>query len=82
MAVVGVAKPPQGEVGIAFVVKKSGQALDEERIRLHCQQHLARYKQPKYVAFVNALPMNASGKILKNTLRQQAVEQGLARERN
>jgi acyl-CoA synthetase (AMP-forming)/AMP-acid ligase II len=71
VAVVGISKSPQGEVGIAFVVARSD--IGEQSVISHCQQNLASYKVPFKVIFVAALPLNAAGKVLKNTLREQAV---------
>lgn len=71
VAVVGISKSPQGEVGIAFVVASSD--LNEQSVITHCQQNLASYKVPFKVFFVAGLPLNAAGKVLKNSLREQAV---------
>lgn len=71
VAVVGVSKPPQGEVGVAFVVVNS--EIGERSIIDYCQQNLASYKVPLKVIFVDALPLNAAGKVLKNKLREQAA---------
>ena len=49
-------------------------AVDEERLKQHCSNNLARYKVPFYVEFVKALPLNASGKVLKTELKKQAAE--------
>ena len=48
----------------------------DDEIEAHCRQHLARYKHPRRLAIVDALPRNASGKVLKTRLRQEhgAVE--------
>ena len=71
VAVVGLSKPPQGEVGIAFVVASI--EISEQSIIDYCQQQLASYKVPFRVFFVDALPLNAAGKVLKNKLREQAI---------
>ena len=68
-AVVGVAHEKWGEVGRAFVVLKPGSNLDEAAILGHCGGQLARYKVPKDVRFLEALPHNATGKVLKHQLR-------------
>ncbi|WP_373096520.1 FadD3 family acyl-CoA ligase [Zhongshania sp.] len=68
-AVIGVPKAPQGEVGMAFVVKKAGSDLSAQRVSEYCGEYLARYKCPFYVEFVEALPLNASGKVLKTELK-------------
>lgn len=71
VAVVGVAKLPQGEVGVAFVVPNA--EISEQSIIDYCQQNLASYKVPFKVFFVEVLPLNAAGKVLKNQLREQAA---------
>ncbi len=73
-AVIGVPKAPQGEVGMAFIVRRPGAELDAEAVKAFCAGKLARYKQPFYVEFVEALPMNASGKVLKTELAAQAKQ--------
>lgn len=70
-AVIGIPHELWGEVPMAVVVLKPGaQATPEELVRF-CERFLARYKVPKSVAFVDALPRNAAGKVLKNVLRKQ-----------
>ena len=72
-AVVGVPDPfgKWGEVGKACVVLKPGMQATEEELLTFMQQNLARYKVPKSVAFLDALPMTGMGKILKRDLRQR-----------
>jgi fatty-acyl-CoA synthase len=67
-AVVGIAHEKWGEVGRAFVVLKAGANLDEAAVIEHCGSQLARYKVPKEVHFIEGLPHNATGKILKHQL--------------
>ena len=69
VAVVGVAHPHSGEAVKAYVVCEPGVHLDEEAVISHCQGHLARYKCPTKVMFVDELPRNLSGKILRRALR-------------
>ncbi len=66
---VGVAHPHSGEAVKAYVVCEPGVHLDEEAVISHCQDHLARYKCPTKVMFVDELPRNLSGKILRRALR-------------
>ncbi len=73
-AVIGVPHPKWQEVGKAIVVVKEGQSLTEEEVIEFCQGKLARYKIPKSVVFVDALPRTAAGKVLKRRLREQFVE--------
>ena len=62
-----------GETGKAVVVLKPGQELSEDEIIGHCIANLAKFKIPSSVAFIDALPRNATGKVLKRTLREQYV---------
>jgi len=71
VAVVGVPHPRWVEAVLAVVVPKAGQALTQAEVLAHCQQHLAGFKAPKGVVFVDALPKNPSGKLLKRELRQK-----------
>jgi len=70
-AIIGVPDEKWGEVVKAVVVKKPGATLTEEEVIAYCQDRLASYKKPKIVEFVEALPRNAAGKILKKVLREQ-----------
>ena len=72
VAVIGVPKSPQGEVGMAFIVPKADEKLSKEQVIAFCAESLARYKVPFYVEFVESLPMNASGKVTKPALKTQA----------
>ncbi len=69
-AVVGVPHEVYGEVPKAYAVLKQGQTLTEEDVLTYCRQKLAKYKLPAEVVFLDTLPRNASGKVLKNTLRE------------
>ncbi len=70
-AVVGVPDERWGEVGRAYVVAAAGVTLDEDAIVTHCRDHLAKYKVPRTVRFLEALPRNAAGKVLKRELRER-----------
>jgi fatty-acyl-CoA synthase len=70
-AVIGVPDEKWGEVGKALVVTRPGVTVDGETLLRYFDGRLARYKIPKYVEFVDALPRNASGKVLKHVLRER-----------
>ncbi|MBL8534981.1 MAG: acyl-CoA synthetase [Betaproteobacteria bacterium] len=69
-AVFGTPHPTWIEMVTAAVVRKAGQSVDEDTLIAHCRERLAHFKAPKRVVFVDALPKNASGKILKRELRE------------
>jgi fatty-acyl-CoA synthase len=69
VAVVGVPHPRWVEAVIAVLVLKEGQSLTEMAVQEHCAAIMASFKAPKCVVFVDALPKNPSGKILKRQLR-------------
>jgi len=68
-AVVGIPHEVYGEVAKAFVVLKEGASLTEADILQHARTQLAKYKVPADIEFISSLPRNASGKVLKHTLR-------------
>ena len=70
--VVGAPDEKYGEIPVAFVILNRGQTLTEEDVRDHVKKHLAAYKAPKYVFFVDEYPLTASGKIQKYKLREQS----------
>lgn len=70
-AVIGVPHPDFGEGVAAVVVAESNASLDEAAITAPLAERLARFKQPKRVFFVDALPRNTMGKVQKNILRDQ-----------
>jgi malonyl-CoA/methylmalonyl-CoA synthetase len=69
-AVIGVPHPDFGEAVLAVVVPKSGVKLVADQITLPLQKRLAKFKCPKKVIFVEALPRNTMGKVQKNELRK------------
>jgi fatty-acyl-CoA synthase len=72
--VVGVPDAKYGEVVGAFVRKQAEADITEGDVQEFCRARMARYKAPKYVFFVDAFPMTASGKIQKYKLRDMAKE--------
>ena len=71
VAVVGAPDPEWGEVVVAFVVARPGAQPTEAALDAHCLAHIARFKRPKRYVFVEALPKNNYGKVLKTELRQR-----------
>jgi acyl-CoA synthetase (AMP-forming)/AMP-acid ligase II len=68
-AVVGRPDDRWGEVPIAFVVLRTGATTEAAALIEHCRARLARFKVPTEIAFLDALPRNPSGKVLKRELR-------------
>ena len=70
-AVIGRPHADWGEEVIAFVVRRAGAQLEAPELDQLCLDNIARFKRPKRYQFVDALPKNNYGKILKTDLRQQ-----------
>ena len=71
-AVIGVPDERLGEVGRAFVVLRPGAELDEQAVIAYTREHLANFKAPRSVRFVEVLPRNPGGKVVKPLLRERA----------
>ena len=71
-AVVGIPDATMGEEVKAYVVLRPGAQASEEDLLQHAREHLAKYKTPRWVEFIDVLPKNAVGKILKGDLRDRA----------
>jgi acyl-CoA synthetase (AMP-forming)/AMP-acid ligase II len=74
-AVVGRPDPKWGESVVAFVVRRKGKSVTSEALIQHTKQRIASYKKPKELLFVDELPHNAVGKVLKYELRRQLREE-------
>ncbi len=72
VAVIGVPDARLGEVGMAFVIPRPGTEIAAEEVIQWAREHMANFKVPRYVEIVDALPVNASGKVMKFELREQA----------
>ena len=75
-AVVGLEDAKWGEVAVAAVVRKPGAALDEASVMRLFEGRLARFKHPRRVVFIQALPKNAMGKVQKFELRAASAALG------
>jgi long-chain acyl-CoA synthetase len=68
-AVVGVPHPHSGEAVRAYVVARDGAHVEEDDLIAHAGRHLARYKCPSSIAFVDELPVGLTGKVIRRALR-------------
>ena len=75
VAVIGLPHPRWIEAVTAVVVAKAGRTLTEDEVLAHAAQQLAPFKCPKAIVFVDSLPKNPSGKLLKRELRQRLAGQ-------
>ncbi|MDN4493510.1 class I adenylate-forming enzyme family protein [Ureibacillus aquaedulcis] len=69
-AVIGIPSERMGEEILACIVKKQGFNISENEIIQYCQKNLAKYKTPRHIEFIDELPRNGVGKILKTKLRE------------
>jgi len=74
VAVVGVPHPKWVETPMAVVVPAPGDEVTADALLAHCREHLAGYKKPSAVVFVDELPRNAGGKVLKRRLREEHAQ--------
>jgi acyl-CoA synthetase (AMP-forming)/AMP-acid ligase II len=72
VTVVGVPDTRLGEVGYAFVIPRLDATITSDELIAWCREKMANYKVPRYVEIVDAVPLNASGKVLKYELRERA----------
>ena len=72
--VIGVPSKQYGEEVMSVIIKKAGAELSEDEVREYLKARISRHKVPKYVRFVDAFPVTASGKIQKYKLREEAIE--------
>ena len=77
-AVFGLPHPTWVEAVVAAVVPREGVILTEDDVIAHCREHLAGFKTPKRVHFVDSLPKNPSGKLLKRQLRERFSARALS----
>lgn len=70
-AIIGLPDEKWGETGCVVAVIKAGATLSEAQLLAHCEGKMAKFKQPRSVRFIDALPRNATGKVLKTVLRAE-----------
>ena len=73
VAVIGLPDPVWVEAVTAVVVRRAGATAADDDLHLFCRTELAGYKRPKRFVFIDALPKNASGKVLKRELRERLL---------
>ncbi len=72
--VVGIPDERLGELPVAFIKKEAGAEVDPDALIEHCKEHLANYKIPRRVIFIDEFPLTISGKVKKYELRDMAQE--------
>ena len=77
-AVVGTEDAKRGEIPVAYIVARDKSLCSEIELVGHCEEHLARYKVPRVINIVDAIPKTSVGKIDKLTLKQQAKSNNYA----
>lgn len=75
-AVIGIVDDKSGEVPIAYLeLEEDRESIDEHALKKYLREHLANYKVPKYIHFIDELPKNATGKVLKRVLKEKLKEE-------
>ena len=74
VVVVGVPDEKWGEVGYALVVPENNETFSAEHVQEFCRKHLARFKVPKYVVAIDALPKNDTGKLDRKALKKNLLK--------
>lgn len=72
-AVIGLPDPDWGERVHAVVALREGETLTEQEVIDYCKRHIASFKKPKSVGFVEKLPRSPAGKVLKRILREKGA---------
>jgi fatty-acyl-CoA synthase len=74
VAVIGVPDERLGEVAKAFVVLRAGDPISADEIIEWSRAEMANFKVPRFVEFLDALPVNATGKVVKDELRERSAQ--------
>jgi len=72
-AVIGIPDERMGEVAMAYIVPTAGSDITAEKVAAWCKQNMANYKVPRRIEIIDALPLNATGKVMKFVLRDRAL---------
>ena len=73
-AVIGIADEKSGEIPVAYIELEEGvKELDVSELRKHLRENLANFKVPKQLHFIDELPKNATGKVLKRKLKDEVI---------
>ena len=75
MSVIGVPDDQYGEQVCAWIKLHNGAAVTEEEIKEFCKGHIAHYKIPYYVKFVDEFPLTVTGKVQKFVMRDAMIEE-------
>jgi fatty-acyl-CoA synthase len=73
--VIGVPDPKYGEEVCAWIKLHDGESLSAEEVRKFCKGHIAHFKIPRYIKFVDAFPMTVTGKVQKYVMRERMAEE-------
>ncbi|ADV47258.1 long-chain-fatty-acid--CoA ligase [Nitratifractor salsuginis] len=74
-AVIGIPDEKNGEVPVAYIEPEEGERPDVTKLKAHLREHLANFKIPRKFYITEALPKNATGKVLKRVLKEQLLQQ-------
>jgi long-chain acyl-CoA synthetase len=79
-AVIGIPDEKNGEVPVAYIEPEEGMMPDLAKLKAHLREHLANFKIPRKLHFIEELPKNATGKVLKRVLREQLLKKEASEE--
>jgi fatty-acyl-CoA synthase len=73
--VFGVPDEKYGEEVCAWIVVRPGETLTEDEVREYCRGQIAHYKVPRFIRFVDEMPMTVTGKVQKFVMRERMIEE-------